>query len=264
VHPIEHLRMVARADDAGPSLLASEAAAALGGFASQPAAMVTACRRMVDRHVAVGPVWWLCARLLVAADPRGEALRIGSLLDADATASVLEAELPRSASVALVGWPEQVSQALRRRGDVEALVVDWEGEGSALARRLRGAGSDVSEVPAWGAGAAAVVADVVLLEAISAGPDGFLCAPGSRAAAAVGRHAGSAVWMVAGVGRVLPARLWGAQLARLDSSAVEPWDRGAEVVPADLIGVCIGADGSFDPSRLAERADCPAAPELLR
>jgi len=256
--------MVARAEGAGPSLLAGEAAGALAGFSSDPVALVTACRRLVDRHPEVGPVWWLCARLLAGADPAVEAHRAAAELDGDDTAAVLAAELPGQAAVTVVGWPEQAAQALRRRGDVEVFAVDFDGEGAALARRLGSAGTDAWDVPPSGLAAATVNSSLVLLEAVSAGPDGILAAPGSRAAAAVARHAGVAVWVASGVGRCLPARLWQAQLERLDASPDEPWERRWEVVPLDLVDTWVGPGGPRPGADLPRSADCPVAAELLR
>lgn len=256
--------MVARAGGAGPSVLAREAVAALSGVASEPAALVTGCRRLVERHPEAGPIWWLAARMLSAPDPMAEARVVARLLDEDDTAGVVAAELPPDSTAVVVGWPEQLAVALRRRGDVEALVVDWDGEGDALSRRLSAAGSDSSEVPSSGVAAAVVVADIVLVEAVSAGADGLLATPGSRAAAAVAAHAGVPVWAAVGAARVLPRRLWEAQLAHLDASGAEPWYRSAEVVPVELLTSCVGPRGPFSPLELADRADCPAAPELLR
>ena len=71
MHPIEHLRYVARATGADPALVASEAAAALAQMAAMdPAGLVPACRRLVERHLTSGPVWWLSARILGADDQR--------------------------------------------------------------------------------------------------------------------------------------------------------------------------------------------------
>ena len=256
--------MVARAEGAGPSLLAREAAGALAGFAADPAAVVTGCRRLVDRHPEVGPLWWLAARVLAAGDPSAEIQRSAAALDADPTAARLAEELPGPVSAVVVGWPEQTAVALRRRGDVEALVVDCDEEGQALVRRLASAGVDAWDVPESGAGAAAVVSGLVLVEALSAGPDGLLAASGSHAAAAVARTRGIPVWAVAGVGRVLPARLWEAQLTRLDSLGHEPWERPFEVVPAGLIDRVVGPTGCREGAELGGAADCPVAPELLR
>src|SRR5438552_2777432 len=127
MHPIERLRYVARAEGAGPSLLVRESAEALAGFGNDPVGMVTACRRLVDRHASVGPVWWLAARVLAAGQQRVEAWRAAEDIEADPTPQVLAARLPDDATVVVIGWPEQASEAVRRRGDLEVLVVDCDG-----------------------------------------------------------------------------------------------------------------------------------------
>jgi hypothetical protein len=185
-------------------------------------------------------------------------------MEDDPTAATLAAALPDDATVTIVGWPDVVAAALHRRGDAEVLVVDAMGDGSALARRLGDRGSRVSVVPDGGVAAAAVVSDLVLVEALAAGPSGLLTTSGSHAAAATASHAGVPVWAVAGVGRVLPARLWAALLARLDEGDDEPWDRDVELVPASLVVSTVGPAGAA-PGVGALRDDtCPVAPELLR
>jgi hypothetical protein len=182
----------------------------------------------------------------------------------DRTARQLARALPDGSSVVIVGWPELAGDALRIRGDVEALVVDAGGEGAALARRLRDGGGDSSVVPESGAGAAAAVADLVVVEAHAAGPSGVLATPGSLGAAGVGAHLGVPVWAVTGVGRVLPERLWDALVARFDETAGEPWSRPAELVPASFLSCAIGPEGLVSVEEALGAATCPAAPELLR
>lgn len=264
MHPIERLRHVARDDGTGPTLLGQDAAAALAGFSNDPAALVTACRRLVDRHPAVGTIWWTAARVLAAGDPAAEAHACAQQLAADPTGGILAAALPADATLLVIGWPETVAGALLRRADVEVLVADGGGaDGNYLARRLRGSGIDATEVPDAGVGSAAAAATLVLLEATAAGPDGFVAAAGSRAAASVAAEAGVAVWTVAGEGRVLPKRLWEALLQRLDVDA-DPWDAGIDVVPLGLAGEAFGPAGRGPAAALPARADCPVAPELLR
>jgi hypothetical protein len=254
MHPIERLRHVARAEGAGASLLVREAAGALAGFGADPPGMVTACRRLVDRHPAVGPMWWLAANVLAAGEPVAAAWRSADELDGDPTPAALAKELPDDATVVVLGWPELAADALRRRADLEVLVVDAAGEGSGLARRLRGAGVDAIDVPDAGLGSAVAESDLVLLEAGAIGHDGLVAVAGSRAAAAVAQHAGTPVWVVAGVGRALPDGLWDALVDRLAADASEPWDRIDEVVPLGLVDEVIGS----------RRATCPVAPELLK
>ena len=263
VHPIERLRYVARAEGVSPSVLVREAAAALTGLGDDPVATVTACRRLVDRHPSVGPLWSLAARVLTAGHTT-EAWRAVEDMDADPTARLLFAGLPSDARVAVLGWPEQLGEAVRRRGDLQVLVVDGGGEAAGLSSRLAAAGVSVVDVPDAGLGAAVVGSDLVVLEAWALAPAGAVAVAGSRAAAAVARHAGVPVWVVAGEGRVLPAPLWDALTDRLARSDEEPWDRAEEVVPLDLIDAVAGPAGLAPAAEAALRSCCPVAPELLK
>jgi hypothetical protein len=255
VHPIERLRHVARAEGVGYALLVREAAGALASFSDDPPGLVTACRRLVERHPTCGPMWWLAARMLAATEPVAEAWRSADELEADPTAQQLVSRLPDDASVVVFGDPELAGEAVRRRADLEVLVVDAAGEGRSFSRRLRNAGVDALDVPDSGVGAAAAESDVVLLEATALGPDGFVAAAGSRAAASVARQTGTAVWLVAGIGRALPGGLWEALVDRLAAERSEPWDRPEEVVPLDLVDEVVGA--GTEPT-------CGVAPELLK
>jgi hypothetical protein len=265
VHPIEHLRYVARASGADPGLLVRETADALAGVVRvEPAGLVPACRRLIERHLTVGPVWWLAARVLTAPDPVAEARLAGAEMARDGTAGALMAALPDDITVTVVGWPEVAGAALRRRGDVEVLVADAVGEGSILARRLDEAGTAAAVVPDGGVAAAVVVSDLVVIEATAAGPGGLLATLGSHSAAAVAASRGIPVWAVAGVGRVLPGRLWEALLRRVDQGPAEPWDRPVELVPAALVSQVVGPHGPVATDEGLAAATCPVAPELLR
>ena len=118
-----------------------------------------------------------------------ERLRLVARAGADGRSSLLA----REAATALVA-----------RGDLRSRVVDVLGDGGALVRRLTAAGSDSALVPESGVGAAVATSDLVLLDAVAMGDDGLVAVTGARAAAAVARHAGVAVWAVAGLGSVLP------------------------------------------------------------
>src|SRR3954447_14128720 len=98
MHPIERLRYVARATGADPTVLVRETAGALAAVASEErVGVVPACRRLIDRHLTVGPMWWLAARVLPAADPVGEAWVAADELDRDTTAAQLVRHLPDEA-----------------------------------------------------------------------------------------------------------------------------------------------------------------------
>jgi len=88
------LRAVARSRHAPPGELAAEAAWGLGALASEePAAVLPACRRLLERQPACGPLWWVSARILTAGDPAGEADRCASMLTDDRTPRVLRRAL---------------------------------------------------------------------------------------------------------------------------------------------------------------------------
>jgi hypothetical protein len=220
VHPIERLRWVARSGDAGDPLAVVEAAEALAAFADDPAGLVTACRRLLERGPGFGPLWWMASRVLCALDPAAEAYRAAAELERDATVARLVLELPGGAVV--VGDP-------------------------GLRRRLAAAGVEIEVGPG--------AASLALLEAQAAGPTGFAVAPGSGTLARAARQAGAPVWLVAGVGRVLPARLYDILVARAK--------RTVEVLPVSLADRVAGPDGLHTPAVALARVDCPVAPELL-
>ncbi len=263
VHPIERLRYVARSSGAPQDLMVRETASALATFGDDPSGLVTACRRIVSRQLTSGALWWLCSRMLCSGDPLREARLAVDEIEDDASARQLGHALAEGASVLVVGWPPQVVEGLARRGDLEVLVADVGGDGSSLVGHLQHREVDAIDVPAAGLGAAAAEADLVILEASAAGPEQFVATAGSRAAAAVAHDAGKPVWLVVGVGRVLPARVWKALTDRLDDLA-DPWDLGEEVVPLSLVDAVIGPNGSHAPAELMLRCDCPIAPELFK
>jgi len=263
MHPIERLRMVARAAGDGPALVAQEAAGARVAFGDDPAGLVTACHRLVDRQPTSGPIWWLAARVLTAADPAQEAWQAVERLQDDTTAEQLSASLPDGVVLTAVGLGEHLGDGLARRGDVQVLLVETDMTDRSFLRRLHRLGNDVDDVPAGGLGAAVTESDLVIFEATAFGATGLVGPSGSRAAAAVGRHAGIPVWAVGGVGRALPGRLWDALAGRLDDDD-EPWLAAEEVVPADLVDQVIGPRGPESLQQAVHLADCPIAPELLK
>jgi translation initiation factor 2B subunit (eIF-2B alpha/beta/delta family) len=218
---------------------------------------------LVERHPTAGTMWWLAARVLAATDPVAEAWRAAEELEDDPTPSALLRALPAEGAVATIGWPELAGEALRRAGEVELLVVDAGGHWTGVVDRLARRGIDAIDVPEGGLGAAVAAADLLVLEASALGPGGFVAESGSRAAAAVARHAGIPVWVVAGAGRVLPGRLWDALVTLLEAD-VDAWLADDELVPLDLATEVAGPRGLVAPEAAVKRADCPIPPELLR
>jgi hypothetical protein len=262
VHPIERLRYVARASGAPQSVLVQETATALASFGSDPQALVTACRRIVWRQPTSGPLVWFCARVLTAGDASAEIWEAAGLVQADTTAAELAHALPDGATVTVLGWPDEIGEALPRRGDVEVLAIDTAGEASGFVSRLWRCDVEASDVPQSGLGAAVASSAVVLLESPAVGPDEFLAVSGSHAAAAVAHHAGVPVWLVAGVGRLLPGRMWDGLRSRVLPE--EPWDADDEIVPLDLVDHIVGPRGLQSVADALQRVDCPVAPELFK
>jgi hypothetical protein len=262
MHPIERLRYVARATGYPQSAVVGEAARALASFTSDPQGMVTACRRLVSRQPGSAPLVWLCARVLTAGDARTEIRDALEALEGDRTGVELAHAIPEDATVVVLGWPELAAEALPRRGDLEVMVVDTLSEGSGLVRRLLQADVDAVDVPLAGLGAAVAEADLVVLEASVVAPREFLGVSGSRAAAAVARHAGVPVWLVAGVGRLLPERMWSPIRDRVIGD--EAWDADDEAVPLDLVDRVVGPSGVQEVPDALRRTDCPVTPELFK
>lgn len=264
MHPIERLRYVARATGAPADDVVREAAASLAGFADDPASLVTACRRLIDRHAANGAVWWVCARTLSAADPADEAWRCLDDLVSDPTVDELSHALPEGARVTVVGWPERLAPALVRRGDVEVRVVDVEGDGPGFVRLLERNDVSAVDVAVTGLAGATATSDLVLLDATAIGPDVALAAPGSWAAAAVARAADVPVWLTAGAGHLVPATLWPALTGRIQGTATAPWSLDHDLLPLDLVTRLAGPKGPEAVADGLRRIDTPDVAELRR
>lgn len=264
MHPIERLRYVARASGGDQRMLVRETAGAIRGLQFEPAGLVIACRRIAERHPTSGPLWWFCSSLLTSAQPFQAAYDLASEVEHDPTPDHLFDALPDEATVCVVGWPDLVGDAVMRRGDIRVLAVDADDEGSSFVRRLQRADIDAEVVPPSGAAAAAVAADLVLIEAMAAGGEDVLAAPSSRAVASVAYCSEVPVWLVAGRGRRLPLALFTTMVERVADVRV-PWESAAEPVALALANLVVGPGGVVDatePDVLA--AECAMAHELVR
>lgn len=140
MHPIERLRFVARAGWGGPAELGVEAAYALAELAEEePPALLPACRRLLERNPACGPLWWVAARLLCAGDPMAEAARCAEALEDDPTEEQLHAALSgrravRHGGVAEAASADVVLVATSAVGP-GGMVVDGDDEGILEAAR---------------------------------------------------------------------------------------------------------------------------------
>ena len=266
VTPAERLRAVTRRR-VDEDRLAIEAADALAGFASEPASLVVACRRVLAHHRSCGPLWWVCSRILAAADPAMGAHEAARLLETDRTADRLGATLPLlddEQVVVVVGWPEAVDLALLERGDVNAVALRVEGADPAPSLRRRASEQAVRIVDPW----SPLLTDVprFLVAAAAIGPESCLVPEGTSDALDAMGSAVNEVWVVGGVGRVLPARVYDVMRQATLAAADDPADGPLPVEELSLERVdCIaGPRGVQRAHDAAARSDCPVVPELLR
>lgn len=263
MHPIERLRYVARSGQGDPRMMVHETATALRGLRLDPGGVVLACRRIVERHPTCGPLWWLSAHLMVAADPFDATRELAEEIVEDPTAERLVDVLPDEATVCVIGWPDVTAEALARRGDVRSLVIDVGGEGEQLVRRLQRQDLDTELVEPHAVAAAVLASDVVLVEPIAAGAQDLLACTGSHAAAAVAFAAGKPTWVVLPRGRCLPPMLWAGLLERWEATG-PTWERSVERTPWSLVTHVVGERGLATLDQADRRPCCPDTPELLR
>jgi translation initiation factor 2B subunit (eIF-2B alpha/beta/delta family) len=200
--------------------------------------------------------------MVTGTDPGTEAWEAVEALERDTTARELAHALPADSTVLVIGASEICAEAVLQRPDVEVLVADTVGEGYGLIRQLEARDHVVVDVPSAGVGAAAAEADLVLIEAEVMHEEAALARAGSLAAAAVARHNDTAVWLVAGVGRVVPSRMFDWVADR--GADVDPWDDEVESVPVALVDKVVGPAGLQPVGEIRYRIDCPVAPELFR
>ena len=273
MHPIEHLRYVARATGADPVSLVVETAQALRGLRSEPAGLVLAARRIVERHPTCAPLWWLCASVLAAADPFEKAQELSDRMDADETTNYLIDTLPADATVCMVGWSPTALEAIARRGDCRAIIVDSFGTGDAAVNALERLDIEVQGVTLEHAAIGVQMSDVVIIDALGCGGTEVLSVGGAHAVAALAYCNNLPAWTVTRLGTRLPIELWNAmKLANRDADA--PWRSDVDVIPRQLLGRFIGPTGisNFDIDTGQNNAqktvqnfvgECPVSTEML-
>ncbi len=258
MQPFERLRYLARwSEDDGPELL-SEAADCLAAFGGDPAGLVVACRRLLAHHSTSATLWWLCSQVLAAPDAVDASWSAWQAFTDDATPGRLVSALPfpHDDPVAVLGWPDVIAGGLSERPDLDVVAVRARDGGDQLSRRLRR-----SELPVR------VVSETelltlepshLLLETAAAGGGNALVPFGAIDLAAAARAHGTKVWLVAGLGRVLPERLF----QSLTRAVGE--DADTELLAAEAVDLVVGPMGLEPPAAFARRSDCAVAPELLR
>lgn len=262
MHPIEQLRYVARASGADAGMLVQEAASALSVFDRDPGAMLTACRRLLTRQPAVGPLWWMSSRMVICNNARQEARSIIDDLHEDQTGKELANGLPDGCTVAIAGWPDITVGALPRRGDVQVLVVDVEGQGASAVRRLERQDMDVEDVDASKMAGIVEESDIIVIEAAAAGAAAALVDLGSVGLAATAKALRKPVWLVAGTGRLLLEQYWQAIMERIDEPELPAFLGANEILSYGLVDRLVTSEGPVSIEDLPV-PDMPFAPEIL-
>lgn len=264
VHPIEFLRYVARSRGSDPVELAIGAADALSGVTGDPGALMISARRLVEHHGTNAPLWSMCAHAVTAFDPGPELRARSRALSSDPTASHLADSLPEDATVCTIGWSGHIVDALVRRGDVTALVVDSLGDGQDALRHLSRNDCPCELVAPEGIGAAVESADVTVIHALAVGETDVLACGGSLALASVAWCAQKPVWMVMPEGTRLPPSLFDPMVESVRGRP-DPWAAGFDLVPHSIVSAVFSPEGGLlDPGTMQSAAPCPAATELLR
>jgi hypothetical protein len=259
VTPAERLRSVTRRnlDD---DTLAAAAADALAGFADEPASLVVACRRVLAHHRAHGALWWVCSRILAAADPAAAAHIAVRELEADRTGDRLGATLPlldEDEVVTIVGYTSTIDDALLERFDIEAVAVRVDGDDPVAALRRRRSDHAVRVVDAWDPALERTAR--VLVSATAIGPERALVPRGTdEVLQEIGPAPHREIWLVGGVGRVLPGRVYDVVASSL------PDDPMFEEISVQRFDRLAGPRGLERPSDATARIDSPVVPELLR
>jgi hypothetical protein len=261
MHPIERLRWIARAEDEPAASLACEAAWTLGELSIQePTALLTACRRLLDRHPACGPLWWVSARMAAADDPVEAGRRAAAELSSDATPDRIVKALRASVTasdVVVLTQPFELSLAClasSRPRPIRILGSPW-----SLRQAVRSLSEVAADITGWASGEEREALDgasVVVIEALAAGPRSALVDPGSATAIRVAMEASVPAWIVIGTGRALPGGLFD---AAADRSA-----GAAEEVAFEAFALGIGEGVTGDAAAVAAQVSCPPGPELLR
>jgi hypothetical protein len=246
MHPIEHLRYIARARGADPRDLVRETAYALDALHCGPGELLVACKRILERHADCAPLWWLCSHLLCGQENAAD------LIEADTTDRLVADALGAEARVLTLAGGPTVAAALGRRGDLTVFVTDSRHHGSATMQYLERRDVACEAVQPEAIAAAMSDVDLVIIEATAMSDARAITRIGGRALAIVAQACGVPVWLVAPTGTGLADQVVSAIDAYLRTEGGASWDLDHEICDLNLIGRVL-AGGPI----------APLAPELL-
>jgi hypothetical protein len=226
--------------------------------------------------------------MIVADDPRHVAYAAVSALEDDQTVEELAASFPAGASVVIPARPD-LADAVDLRPDLSVTVV---GSPYRL-NRVFGRMTDLREVVGLDqqdleAGHDELPsADLVVLEALAAGPSAVLVDADQAELLRFAEELGIACWAMVGVGRLLPSALFDEVCRRVGAAPehqdeysglsdevldlFEPLQRvrprrsrdEAVVIGASRISAVIGPRGKAVPALGLRKSDCVAPAEIL-
>lgn len=265
MHPIEHLRYLARAGYADAPELVAETASALRGLGLDHANLVLTCRRIVERHPTCGPLWWLCAELLTALEPRDTLRRCVDDVRGDSTpahlAEHLATQWPDGGMVAVNGWSWEIALALVSSFGFEVCVIDGDNGADHMVRVLDRNEVVTHLVEPQRAAAAVGECDVVVVSGSFVGPDVLWAPVGSAQLASVAYCAGRDVVATTPIGTRLP-RVFVEAIVQMvdDDTRGEAWYRDVEAIPFALVTTVVGSSGVESTARIASTGLVPEAP----
>jgi translation initiation factor 2B subunit (eIF-2B alpha/beta/delta family) len=228
----------ARDETSGAAEIARAAAEAL--LRLDPDRIREAVEALVRGHASMAPLWRLGTEALSTPDHREGVQRFLAILDRDAEASRVLAEVLPS-TVLTISWSSAVIEAikLRRPDRLVCMLSEPGGEGAQTAAALRAAGINaevmddkqaLKELPAE---AVAVGADAVT-------PEGVINKVGTRALADAAKNREIPRYAMAGESKFVGAAL----------PIVAPF----ELMPFDLFAAIVTPDGSLQPGRARAEA----------
>lgn len=261
MHPIERLRFIARAVDESAVALAAEAAWTLGELGSEdPAAVVTASKRLLERQPSCGPLWWVCAGVIRAADATEAAHQLADELFSDPVPDelgrALRATCASSDAVSALPPLDTLRAALERHPHEVRVIAPYRRLRSEL-RLLAGARGDVGGYDPSDAAAALTGSVVLLVEPALASARGLMLERwGAGVIATAIRHE-VPVWAVLPTGRVVDSSV--AEAARRLSSG-----EMTEVAAEDVTAAVSSAGGLSSFAGAISANASPPPPELAR
>ena len=172
-----------------------------------------------------------------------------------------EVQMAKAMGAHIVGMSTAL-EAIARRGDCSAFVIDSFGTADTAVRVLEQAGCAAEAVSLEHAALAVMRSNLVIADALACGPEMFFASAGSYGVAALAHVESVPVWLTARKGTRLPNELWLAMHSR-NRDTDQPWRTEVDEIPLALCGTFVGPTGISHVPADAVRPECPATTEML-